>query len=158
MVLWDVEAPTFSRTVGSQMAVRSALCAGRPLPPGRSLVLISVKRPSRLQGHSGAGRIRSIEKNPMTSSGIEPATFRLVALCPTNYATACPRSVYNNWWDFQLNSMRGLHCCCINRLYVTNLQRIVLPPWWFISVRCCCLSHNVDPVVNGELERIWKKP
>jgi hypothetical protein len=31
------------------------------------------------QGHSVAGRIGSIEKNPMMSSGIEPETFRLVA-------------------------------------------------------------------------------
>jgi hypothetical protein len=30
-------------TIGSQMAVRSALRAGRPLPPGRFLVLISVR-------------------------------------------------------------------------------------------------------------------
>jgi hypothetical protein len=30
------------------------------------------------KGHSATGRIRSI-KCPMTSSGIEPATFRLVA-------------------------------------------------------------------------------
>jgi hypothetical protein len=63
------------------MAVRlSALRAGRPLPPGRFLVLISVKRLSRPQGHSAAGRITSIEKDPMTS-GLEPATFQHVALC-----------------------------------------------------------------------------
>jgi hypothetical protein len=30
-------------------------------------------------GPSAAGRIRSIEKNPMTSSGLEPTTFQLVA-------------------------------------------------------------------------------
>ena len=35
---------------------------------------------SRPQGHSAAGRIVN-EKNPMTPSGIEPATFRLVAQC-----------------------------------------------------------------------------
>jgi hypothetical protein len=45
------------------MAVRlSALRAVRPLPPGRLLVLISVKRLSRPLGHNAAGRIRSIEK------------------------------------------------------------------------------------------------
>jgi hypothetical protein len=37
------------------------------------LVLISVR------GHSAAGRIRSIGKNPVTSSGLEPTTFQLVA-------------------------------------------------------------------------------
>jgi hypothetical protein len=41
------------------MAVRlSVLCAGSPLPPGRFLVLISV----RPEGHSEDGKIRSIEK------------------------------------------------------------------------------------------------
>jgi hypothetical protein len=45
-------------TIGSQMAVMlSALCAGRPLPPERFLLLISV-RLSRPKGHSAAGRIR----------------------------------------------------------------------------------------------------
>jgi hypothetical protein len=45
------------------MAVRlSVLRAGRPLPPGIFLVLISVKRLSRPQGHSAAGSIRSTEK------------------------------------------------------------------------------------------------
>jgi hypothetical protein len=48
------------------MAVRlSALRAGRPpfTSTGRFLVLISVKRLSRPQGYSAAGRIRSIEKS-----------------------------------------------------------------------------------------------
>jgi hypothetical protein len=45
------------------MAVRlSALRAGRPLPPGRFLVLIC-QRLNRPQNHSAAGRIRSIEKS-----------------------------------------------------------------------------------------------
>jgi hypothetical protein len=43
MGLCDVEAPIFSNKVGLQMAVKlSALRAGRPLPPGRFLVLISI--------------------------------------------------------------------------------------------------------------------
>jgi hypothetical protein len=50
------------------MAVRSALRAGRPLPVGRFLVLIFVRG-------LVDPRIRLIE-NPMTSSEIEPATFR----------------------------------------------------------------------------------
>jgi hypothetical protein len=61
------------------MAVRlSALRAGRALPPRIFLVLISVKRLSRPQGHIAAGRIRSIEKNPMTSSGLERATCKFL--------------------------------------------------------------------------------
>jgi hypothetical protein len=46
------------------MAVRfSALRAGRSLPHRKMQVLISVKRLSRPQGHSAAGRIRSVEKS-----------------------------------------------------------------------------------------------
>jgi hypothetical protein len=56
----------------------SALCAGRLLPTGKFLVLICVRgradrRPVvRLEG---LGQL----KNLLTSSGIEPTTFRLVA-------------------------------------------------------------------------------
>jgi hypothetical protein len=63
------------------MAVRlSALRAGRPLLPGISLVLISVR------GWVGPMAIMWLEglyqlKNPMTSSELEPATFRLVSQC-----------------------------------------------------------------------------
>jgi hypothetical protein len=61
------------------MAVRlSALRAGRPLPQGRFLVLISVR------GCVDSTAIVTLEgldqsKNPKTSSGLELATFRLVA-------------------------------------------------------------------------------
>jgi hypothetical protein len=63
------------------MAVRlSALCAGRALPPGRFLVLISVRGcvdPRAIVQLEGLGQL----KNPMTSSGIEPATFVFVLQC-----------------------------------------------------------------------------
>jgi hypothetical protein len=75
--LWDVEAPTSSRQ--SQMAVRfSGPRAGRPSPPGRFLVLISVRGwvdPRAIVRLEELGQL----KNRMTSSGIEPATFWLVA-------------------------------------------------------------------------------
>jgi hypothetical protein len=61
------------------MKVRlSALSAGCPLPPGIFLVLISVRGyldPRAIVRLEGLGQL----KNPMTSSGIEPANFRLVA-------------------------------------------------------------------------------
>jgi hypothetical protein len=56
----------------------SALRAGRPLPPGRFLVLISLRRrvePRAIVQLKGLGQL----KNRITSSGMEPATFRLVA-------------------------------------------------------------------------------
>jgi hypothetical protein len=63
------------------MAVRlPALRPGHPLPPGRFLVLISVRGcvdPGIIVRLEGLGEL----KNAMTSSGIEPATFRLVVQC-----------------------------------------------------------------------------
>jgi hypothetical protein len=56
----------------------SALCAGLPLPPGRYLVLISVRGwvdRRTIVRLEGLGQL----KDPITSSGLEPATFRLVA-------------------------------------------------------------------------------
>jgi hypothetical protein len=79
--------PHFLYAIGSQITVRlSALRAGRPLPPGRFLVLISV-RLSRPQGHSAAGRIGSIKKyNDIFGN----RSRDLPACASTNYATACP--------------------------------------------------------------------
>jgi hypothetical protein len=63
------------------MAVRlSASGAGHLLPPWRFLVLISVRGWVNTRDTvqlKGLGQLR----NPIISSGIEPATFRLVALC-----------------------------------------------------------------------------
>jgi hypothetical protein len=57
------------------MAVRlSALRAGRPLPPGRYLVLISVRGLINLRTIVRLERLGQL-KTPVTSSGIEPATF-----------------------------------------------------------------------------------
>jgi hypothetical protein len=61
----------------------SALRAGRPLAPGRFLVVIFVigwvdsRDIVRLEG---LGKLKK-KKNPMSSSGIESAPFRLVAYC-----------------------------------------------------------------------------
>jgi hypothetical protein len=87
---------TFYR-IGSQMAVKlSSLRAGRPLPPGRFLVLISV-------GGWVDPRIRSVG-NAMTSSGIEPATFRFVACCrlKTESDNVLPDEGYHTWRGRQM--------------------------------------------------------
>jgi hypothetical protein len=74
------------------MAVKlSALNPGRPLPPGRFVVLISVRGyvdPRAIVRLEGLGQL----KNPIASSGIGPATFRLVAQ-GLNYAAACPQII-----------------------------------------------------------------
>jgi hypothetical protein len=58
----------------------SALLTGYPLLPGIFLVLIFVRgyiNPRVIVWLEGLGQL----KNPMTSSGIETATFRIVAYC-----------------------------------------------------------------------------
>jgi hypothetical protein len=68
------------------MAVRlSALCAGHPLPPGIFLVLISVKRLSRPQGHNVAGRVRYIEKIHLIgiSMCVDDILLKMVVLTKT---------------------------------------------------------------------------
>jgi hypothetical protein len=73
------------------MAVRlSVLRAGRPLPLGSFLVLISVRGlvdPKDIGLLMLEGLVQL--KSKMTSSGNEPTTFRLVEKCL--HATACPR-------------------------------------------------------------------
>jgi hypothetical protein len=70
------------------MAVRlSALRTGRPLQPGKFLVLISIRRrvdPRATVQLKGLDQL----KNRMTSSEIEPSSLYPNAL--TNYATAYP--------------------------------------------------------------------
>jgi hypothetical protein len=64
------------------MAMRlSALRAGRPLPPGRFLILISIRGsvdPRAIVRLEELGQLQ----NRMSSSAIEPATFWLVAMLP----------------------------------------------------------------------------
>jgi hypothetical protein len=84
--LWDVEAPIPSRQSDHRWRWGSVPRSGRPLPPGKFLVLISVR------GWVDPRAIERLErlgqwKNLMTSWEIEPEAFRLVA---TNYTIACP--------------------------------------------------------------------
>jgi hypothetical protein len=54
---------------------------------------------SRPQGYSAAVRIMSMKKNPITPSGIDPATFWFVAQCLNHCATACPDVVMGSDWN-----------------------------------------------------------
>jgi hypothetical protein len=80
------------------MAVRLlALRTGRPSPPGRFLVLISVRAwvdPRAIVRLEGLDKL----KNPVTSSGMKPATSRLVSIVPQ--PTTLPHdhtTVYNDY-------------------------------------------------------------
>jgi len=73
------------------MVVRlSALRTSRLYPQEILLLLISVKRLSRPQGHSAIGRILCLWKIPVTLDGIEPATYRFVAQHINHCATRVP--------------------------------------------------------------------
>jgi hypothetical protein len=62
------------------MAVRlSAIKAGRPLPPGRFLALISVRGCVDPRVIMRLEELGELKKSPVISSGIEPATFFDVA-------------------------------------------------------------------------------
>jgi hypothetical protein len=63
---------------------------GRPLLVGRFLVLVSVKRLSRPQDHSEAGRVRQIEKK--SNELIENLTQDLPACSIGPQATTLPRA------------------------------------------------------------------
>jgi hypothetical protein len=80
--LWDVEAPTFSRQSAHRWrwGCQPDAPAGRPLPPGRFLVLISV---SGWIDPRATVRLEELDQlwNPMISLGIKPKTFGLVVEC-----------------------------------------------------------------------------
>jgi hypothetical protein len=72
------------------MVVRlSALRTGRLYPQEINLVLISVEA-ELTPGPYCDWKDYVTEKNPMTPSGIEPATCRFVASCLNHYVTARP--------------------------------------------------------------------
>jgi hypothetical protein len=154
-------------TIGSQMAVRlSSLRAGRPLPPGRFLVLISIRGCLDPRAIVRLGKNRSFD-NPMTSSDIEPKTFRLVRewlnqlryrvpqiMLSTNYKPI--RIYWNNFavrrkQDFEFHI---LHFCEYDKgaaftklglipFYFTHL----CPSVWFI--RTCLQSQK-----NGTKDKV----
>jgi hypothetical protein len=76
------------QTIGSRMALRLfASRAHRPLPPERFVVLISVRgcvTTRAIVRLEGLGELKYL----MISSGIKPATLRLVAQCPNVYSVS----------------------------------------------------------------------
>jgi hypothetical protein len=93
------------------MAVRmSALHASHPLPPGRFLVLIYVRvwvDPRAIVQLEGLGQL----KNPMTSLGIKPMTFWLVAQCLNQLLYDVPQLSIIPWkcmsWERSVSIVTG---------------------------------------------------
>jgi hypothetical protein len=77
-----------SLTIGLQMAVRSTSGSSRPLPPGRFLILLSVRSlvdPKAIAGLEGLGKLKI--QWPNRESNTRPLGFWHSA--STNYASAC---------------------------------------------------------------------
>ena len=120
---------------GSQISRQSAPEGGKiispkhrpPLPPGNIPSTHFCWRLSQPQGHSAAGRIMSM-KNPVTPSGTEPATFRLVAQCLNQLRHRVPQT--------------GAPTCVIHPLtYFSSLGFW----WWYI----------IFPIIILNLELQW---
>jgi hypothetical protein len=111
----------FLENLHTKVIKLSALRTGRIYFPGKSLVLISVRgrvdaraivRPERLS------RLRI----PITSTGMEPVTFWLLAQCLNHLRHRVPRNTKTVLYC-QLNRDRLSSACSMNRL----LRRIVEP-------------------------------
>jgi hypothetical protein len=145
------------------MAVRLlALRAGRTLPPGRFLVLISVRgwvHPRAIV------RIRSIEKS--ISSGLDTATFRLVAKCLSQLRYRMPQYVDNLRlyltifvYSLQLlpveirdrNRRRSLRYTITNSVYLllisVTLRKITLPFCYFVEeILVEAATRDIKPLI-----------
>jgi hypothetical protein len=108
------------------MAVRlSALRAGSPLPPGRFLVLISV----RGWLHNGDGRIRSVEKS---SDLIANRTRNLPACSVVTQPTTLPGGpkllmqyflfIYHFWHHFQI--VGALNVNILSRIWGVTIDGV----------------------------------
>jgi hypothetical protein len=86
----EVEAPEFIDNRHMKVVRSSALRTGRLYPQERFLVLISVKRLSRPQGHNTTGRIKPLKNS---SDSIGNRTRNLPACSAVPQPTAPPRTL-----------------------------------------------------------------
>jgi hypothetical protein len=131
------------------MTVRlSALRGGRPLPRGKFPVLISVRcwvDPGAILWLEGLSHL----ENPVTSSGIEPATFRLVAQCLNELRYRVSHSFYV-LWSKELLCSAAMHAATVTVPYMKRepVRCILSRKYWshlrsrkLFSVQCADLVH-----------------
>jgi hypothetical protein len=99
--LWDVEAPTFSRQSAHRWRWGQpyAPAALHPQEDSWYPFLLDVESTRAIVRLEGLRRL----KNLMISSGIETATFRLVALCPNQLRYSVPLYMNTNWEYFPVS-------------------------------------------------------
>jgi hypothetical protein len=130
IVLQEVDDPIFSRQSvyrwrwGYQPYGPAAL-----YPPERFLVLLSVKRPSRLQGQNAAGRIRSNEKS---SDFIGNGTHDLPA------CSIVPQSTTLKW---------SMLCNCVV-FHKSLLKCHIWESHDGGNVECCLLEYDIGRFVS----------
>jgi hypothetical protein len=111
--LWDIEAHTFSRQSAHRWkwGCQPYALASRPLPSGRFVELISVK------GWVDP-REATIQLKNLTSSGIEPTTFLVVAYClnPLRHSITFSLYCYHHYYHYHICFFITTVVVCINFL------------------------------------------
>jgi hypothetical protein len=102
----------------------SALRAGRPLPPGRFPVLISVISCVDLTAIMRLERLGQL-RNPMTSSGLNPATFQLVAQCLNQLRNRVPH--YNLEKDYFTNVLFKILHILLTFIFIYYIHKSIFP-------------------------------
>jgi hypothetical protein len=140
------------------MTVRlSVLRAGRPLPPGSFLVLIFVRAwvDSRaIVRLEGLGQL----KYPVPSSGIESATFRLVAQCLNQLRYRMPTNeiIHSNyindawWW---IGRDLGGSALCLIEVFCWLLSRELSKTTRNLVVVSSSILPKHFPITNVQRDR-----
>jgi hypothetical protein len=130
------------------MAVRlSALRAGRPLPPGRFLVLTSVRGWVDLRAIvrlEGLGQLI----NPMTSSGVETANSRLAASC-LNQLRYCVLCDWHRYHEEMLGRIVGIFAD--RKPFLESRAELHTGLENFNFSDCCYCTHW-----TGKFEAFWR--